>query len=109
VGIYAAKIGLSHRNYELLFQQIELRKEMEITRVKAQCLQLYLDEVSSRKRKVVDSVENAAELTVPRPKFRRFSVELWKDACRSAEHVYDNELPSLEEAVTLFGYAVVKP
>lgn len=68
-------------------------------------------DVPSRKRKVVvpECPQKAVELTVPRPKFRRFSVELWKDACRSAENVYDHELPSLEEAVTLFGYAVVKP
>lgn len=82
---------------------------MEITRIKAQCLKLFLDEISSRKRKVAVCHEKAVELTVPRPKFRRVSFELWKDACRSAENVYDNDLPSLEEAVTLFGYAVVKP
>lgn len=92
--------------------QIEDRKQIEITRIKNQCLKVFLEEnsndMSSRKRKV-DPPAKAVEVATPRPKFRRVSFELWKDACRTAENVYDNELPSLEEAVTLFGYAVVKP
>lgn len=42
---------------------------------------------------------------MPRPKFRRVSVQLWKDACKSAP-CYDHEtLPTLEEASQLFGFA----
>lgn len=42
----------------------------------------------------------------PRPKYRRRSFELWKEACVTADHVYDHDLPSLEEASLLFGYSV---
>jgi Homeobox KN domain len=41
----------------------------------------------------------------PRPKYRRHSIDVWKEACQTANHVYDDELPSLEEATRLFGYA----
>jgi hypothetical protein len=42
----------------------------------------------------------------PRPKYRRRSIDVWKEACQTANHVYDDDkLPSLEEAARLFGYA----
>ena len=31
--------------------------------------------------------------------------EQWRDACRKARHLYDESLPTLEEATHLFGYA----
>jgi Homeobox KN domain len=40
----------------------------------------------------------------PRPKYRRQSIDAWKEACQTANHVYDDDLPSLEEATRLFGY-----
>lgn len=40
----------------------------------------------------------------PRKKFRRFSLELWRESCQSAISAYDNDLPTLEEATQLFGY-----
>lgn len=46
------------------------------------------------------------DVVTPRPKFRRVSVELWKEACQSPQNdYYDSSLPSLEEAATLFGFA----
>ena len=55
---------------------------------------------SSKKR----SRENE-EVVTNRPKYLRKSTPLWRDACRSAGDIYDRELPSLEEASHLFGYA----
>eukprot|EP00980_Cylindrotheca_fusiformis_P005463 scaffold1169_cov120-Cylindrotheca_fusiformis.AAC.13 len=40
----------------------------------------------------------------PRKKYRRISLDLWRDACQNANHAYDESLPSLEEATQLFGY-----
>lgn len=53
------------------------------------------------------SVGIAASIMLsPRPKYRRRSIDVWKEACQTANHVYDDdELPSLEEATRLFGYA----
>jgi hypothetical protein len=48
--------------------------------------------------------DDSHEPLTPRAKYRRMSVELWKEACQTANHVYDQELPSLEEATQLFGY-----
>jgi Homeobox KN domain len=61
-----------------------------------------LEETPSKKRK--EEVVHIVPLT-PRPKYRRRSVELWKEACQTAHHVYDQDLPSLEEATLLFGYS----
>ena len=56
---------------------------------------------SSKKR----SREDEEEVVTNRPKYLRKSTPLWRDACRSAGDIYDRELPSLEEASHLFGYA----
>jgi hypothetical protein len=100
--------------------KIQSRRDADIVRVKKNCLSLYLAEVVAAsttnsvsaaptigmKRAPVHLVspdeDNAP--TMPRPKYRRMSVELWKEACQMANHVYDQELPSLEEATQLFGY-----
>lgn len=56
------------------------------------------------------SDDNASDVALslctlsPRPKYRRRSLDIWKEACQAANHVYDDELPSLEEATRLFGY-----
>jgi Homeobox KN domain len=48
----------------------------------------------------------SSSVVSPRPKYRRFSIDIWKEACQTANDVYDDqELPSLEEATRLFGYA----
>ena len=50
--------------------------------------------------------EATSYMLSPRPKYRRRSIDIWKEACQTANHVYDDdELPSLEEATRLFGYA----
>jgi Homeobox KN domain len=52
------------------------------------------------------AVTSALSMLSPRPKYRRRSIDVWKEACQAANHVYDDdELPSLEEAARLFGYA----
>ena len=84
------------------YHQLHSRRDAEIVRAKKLVLRSYLEqtgETKSRKRSLV------AEQPTPRPKFRRVSVQLWKDACQSAP-CYDHEmLPTLEEATQLFGYA----
>lgn len=97
------------------------RRDAEIVRVKKHYLAVYLTEMAAsvmamscnsdnkkRPPAVASSVHVVtpdAELPVePRRKYRRVSMELWKEACQTANHVYDQELPSLEEATQLFGY-----
>lgn len=41
----------------------------------------------------------------PRKKFRRESLEMWKEACGTAQDIYDHDLPTLEEATLLFGFS----
>jgi len=49
--------------------------------------------------------EEDDEQPSPRPKYRRVSFDLWKEACQNTTNIYDNGLPSLEEATQLFGYS----
>jgi hypothetical protein len=49
-------------------------------------------------------VRQATEST-PRKKFRRESLEMWKEACGTAQDIYDHDLPTLEEATLLFGFS----
>lgn len=42
--------------------------------------------------------------STPRNKFRRVSLETWRDACLEASDVYCDSLPTMEEAAKLFGY-----
>jgi hypothetical protein len=45
-------------------------------------------------------------ITTPRRKFRRASLQMWREACSSSSSCYDDHgLPSLEEAASLFGFA----
>jgi hypothetical protein len=55
----------------------------------------------SRAKRTVDQ----ESVQTPRKKFRRLSLNSWRDACQNADHTYDESLPSLEEATQLFGYA----
>jgi hypothetical protein len=41
----------------------------------------------------------------PRKKFKKASLELWRESCENAGSAYDESLPTLEEAAQLFGYA----
>ena len=100
------------------------RRDAEIVRIKKHFLGVYLIEmaasattknsnVNMKKRPAVsvhvvtpDEPEKPVLLKeAPRRKYRRQSVELWKAACQTASHVYDQNLPSLEEAAQLFGYS----
>ena len=85
---------------------MQSRRDAEIVKVKKQYLKTYLEEEQSamamaRKRMAADS---AQATLMPRKKFRRVSVELWRDACHSAKNTYADSLPTMEEASRLFGY-----
>jgi hypothetical protein len=89
--------------------------QAEVDRIKRQQLQVYLQSqvaavsapavISKRSRSFDFSQQDAVD--TPRPKYRRVSIDLWKEACLSARNGYDSSLPSLEEAASLFGYAEV--
>lgn len=53
------------------------------------------------------SSQDDDEVVSRRPKYLRQSPPLWRDVCRSANDIYDRELPSIEEASHLFGYSTV--
>ena len=101
-------------------------RDAEIVRLKKKYLALYLKEhddmaeairntlapsTPPRKRPKLDALHIIPSVfhmvtSSPRPKYRRHSIDIWKEACQTANHVYDDqELPSLEEATRLFGYA----
>ena len=54
---------------------------------------------SKRKLRGLDGVQR------PRKKFRRCTLEVWREVCQNATNVYDEDLPSMEEASRMFGYA----
>ena len=54
---------------------------------------------SKRKLRGLDGVQRT------RKKFRRCTLEVWREVCQNATHVYDEDLPSMEEASRMFGYA----
>jgi len=58
----------------------------------------------SKKRLFLSRMEKPVQET-PRKKFRRSSIETWRDACQEATDVYCESLPTLEEATRLFGFA----
>ena len=95
-----------------LIQQMQTRRDAEIVRVKKQCLTEYNDAQNNRslpiqKRKLCQAqLEQFEEIPdTPRKKFLRASFEVWKAACQNNADVYCASLPTLEEAVHLFGYA----
>ncbi len=53
-----------------------------------------------------ESVLTSAESThaPERKRFRTVSIDVWRKKCQNATHVYDEALPSLEEASRLFGF-----
>jgi hypothetical protein len=97
------------------------RRDAEIVRTKKHYLKVYMAEVAEaskarneiratawtkRARSPAGNEATAEDPLSPRAKFRRVSVQLWQDACRSASHGYDHDaLPTLEEASQLFGYS----
>ena len=84
---------------------MQSRRDGEIVRIKKHYLKVYAEEarlsLPSKKRKQQDG----SVCLSPRKQFRRVSVELWRDACHSADHTHDASLPTMEEATQLFGYA----
>ena len=94
--------------------QEQSRRDAELMRLKKQFLATYFAEKSaaeaaaaaenSKKRSAPCPLLEAIENVSPRPKYRRVSLDTWKTACKKACHVYDESLPSLEEATKLFGY-----
>jgi hypothetical protein len=66
-------------------------------------LALYLKQTQESKKRVFSEED---DVVTPRPKYRRVSIDLWKEACHTAgNEFFCNSLPSLEEAARLFGYA----
>jgi hypothetical protein len=53
---------------------------------------------------VATDLLSSSSSTTPRKRFRRMSLDMWIDACKSASDNEDESLPSLEEATRLFGY-----
>ena len=100
-------------------KKLQRPRDTEVVRLKKYYLKLFNSQHSSlgegepllsltAKRKRTNApavIEDDVVECVPRTKFRRASVQLWKEACQTADCVYGNELPSLEEATTLFGFA----
>ena len=76
-------------------------------RLKKQLLAVYFADKAGEcnKKRTVRALFEAVEHESPRPKYRRVSIDTWKIACKKACDVYDESLPSLEEAAQLFGYA----
>lgn len=62
--------------------------------------------ISNKKRTAACALFESVQNVDPRPKYRRISIDTWKDACKNACHTYDESLPSLEEATELFGFGV---
>lgn len=108
-----------------MLPQEQVRRDAELMRLKKRFLSSYLEEQAAaaeaaaaakaaaaaaaaqetKKRRATCALFDAVENVSPRDKFRRVSLDVWKDACKNACHMYDESLPSLEEATQLFGYA----
>ena len=89
------------------YKKAQSNRRAEIESLKRYHLEEYLmqrQHVVSAKRSRA-SIEE--ELPTPRPKYRRVSIDIWKEACLTARDGYDRSLPSLDEAANLFGFAQV--
>lgn len=87
-------------------KKVQSRRDAEIVRMKKQYLNQYLEETASSSFSFKRSMETSDEVEMsPRKKFCRISPGLWKEACKAAEDLYDTDLPTLEEAALLFGFA----
>jgi len=80
------------------------RRDVEIARMKKHYLKLFLADITSSGLKRKRNNQREGAFQTPREKYSRMSLQLWRDACRSATDLYDESLPSLEEATQLFGY-----
>ena len=89
-----------------MFQE-QSRRDAELMRLKKKLLQEYFANKARRqppKKRTFCALFEAVENVAPRPKYRRVSLDMWRSACKTASYVYDESLPSLEEATQLFGY-----
>ena len=89
--------------------QVQNRRDAEIARLKRRYLKHFIEEVyavtaTSAPVTSTTGVHPEPEST-PRKKFRRESLEMWKEACGTAQDIYDRDLPTLEEATLLFGFS----
>lgn len=72
----------------------------------------YVSNTGTKKRSLIadsdsdldGSISVATSHAPTRKRFRSYSVEIWRKKCQDATHVYDEALPSLEEASRLFGF-----
>ena len=91
--------------------ELEALYQAQVNRVKEQYLQEYLQRTAAQETAVVEKKRSRSfetledDVDTPRLKYRRVSIELWKEVCQSARDGYDMSLPSLEEAASLFGFA----
>eukprot|EP00980_Cylindrotheca_fusiformis_P002234 scaffold517_cov119-Cylindrotheca_fusiformis.AAC.17 len=59
-----------------------------------------------KRRNLDESIRDNEKIgSSPRSKYSRKNVTLWRAACESSRRVYDDALPSLDEAACLFGYS----
>lgn len=91
------------QRFLLLCLQVQSRRDSEIVRVKKQYLKLYVSENRVAPKRSLDGGDE--QVQTPRRKYRRASVEVWKEVCLSTGNSYDQVLPSLEEASQLFGFS----
>ncbi|CAB9510582.1 BEL1-like homeodomain protein [Seminavis robusta] len=87
-------------------KKVQNRRDAEIVRLKRKYLKLFLDEggMTATPNAPIKRARQEGE-TTPRKKFRRESLELWREACVAAQDIYDHDLPTLEEATLLFGFS----
>jgi hypothetical protein len=97
-------MGSSVSPRTFLLVQVQSRRDAEIVRTKKYYLKLYMSDVGGFMSTPKRRCANVSGVSAPRPKYRRVSVDLWKEACQMAKNGYDEALPSLEEATQLFGY-----
>lgn len=108
VCVECANTNLIASFFAWIFQE-QARRDVELMQLKKQFLSTYFKEQHAAeqesKKRPTSCALFAVENLAPRPKYRRVSIDTWKDACKKAFHVYDEALPSLEEATQLFGYS----
>ena len=62
-----------------------------------------IPQVSSGIKRMLDFTSNNKN-TSKRPMYLQEDTKKWRDVCRNAQHFFDEELPTLEEAAHMFGY-----
>ena len=65
----------------------------------------YLPQKSINRRRPILYIQSSLSDIIEPPSSKRRFFQGWQGACQNAHHGYDNTLPSLEEAATLFGFS----